>query len=333
LINNCFIINALDLSENQIKNFMNVLITGGSGLVGTRLTELLLQKGFTVSHLGRKKVVRVDAKLTDRVGGKPIKTYLWDIKKGIIDEKSLLEADYIIHLAGAGIADENWSEARKKEIIDSRVKSIQLISNTLKTISHKIKGFVSSSGIGFYGADTGDEYMCEQHTAGTDFIADCCIQWEGGADEIEALGIRTVKLRTGLVLSEKGGALPRLTQPVRWGVGAALGTGKQWQSWIHLDDLCELYIKALKDEKMQGTYNAVAPNPVTNYDLTKISAQVLKRPFWMPNVPAFALKLVFGEMASIVLGGNYVLNQRIKLETDFKYRFVEVRGALEDLLR
>jgi uncharacterized protein len=305
---------------------MNVLITGGSGLVGTRLTELLLQKGFTVSHLTRK----VEDK---RVGGKPIKTYLWDIKKGIIDEKSLLEADYLIHLAGAGVADENWSEARKNEIVDSRVKSIQLISNTLKAIPHKLKGFVSSSGIGFYGADTGDEYMSEQHTAGTDFIADCCIQWEEGADEIEALGIRTVKLRTGLVLSEKGGALPRLTQPVRWGVGAALGTGKQWQSWIHLDDLCELYIKALTDEKMQGTYNAVAPNPVTNYDLTKISAQVLKRPFWMPNVPAFALKLVFGEMASIVLGGNYVLNQRIKLETDFKYRFVEVQGALEDLLR
>jgi uncharacterized protein len=312
---------------------MNVLITGGSGLVGTRLTELLLQKEFTVSHLGRKKVVRVDAKLTDRVGGKPVKTYYWDIQKGQIEEQALLEADYLIHLAGAGVADENWSEARKKEVVDSRVKSIQLISNTLKAIPHKLKGFVSSSGIGFYGADTGDEYMSEQHPAGTDFIADCCVQWEGGADEIEALGIRTVKLRTGLVLSEKGGALPRLTQPVRWGVGAALGTGKQWQSWIHLDDLCELYIKALTDEKMKGTYNAVAPNPVTNYDLTKISAQVLKRPFWMPNVPAFALKMVFGEMASVVLGGNYVLNQRIKLETDFEYRFVEVRGALEDLLR
>jgi uncharacterized protein len=311
---------------------MNVLITGGSGLVGTRLTELLLQRGFSVSHLSRKVEV-AGGDTSHGVGGKPIKTYLWDIKKGIIDEKSLLEADYLIHLAGAGVADENWSEARKKEIIDSRVKSIQLISNTLKAIPHKLKGFVSSSGIGFYGADTGDEYMSEQHTAGNDFIADCCVQWEGGADEIEALGIRTVKLRTGLVLSEKGGALPRLTQPVRWGVGAALGTGKQWQSWIHLDDLCELYIKALTDEKMTGAYNAVAPNPVTNYDLTKISAQVLKRPFWMPNVPAFALKLVFGEMASIVLGGNYVLNQRIKLETDFEYRFVEVRGALEDLLR
>jgi uncharacterized protein len=312
---------------------MNVLITGGSGLVGTRLTALLLQRGFTVSHLGRKKVVRVDAKLQNRVGEGQVKTYHWDIEKSQIEEEALLEADYLIHLAGAGIADENWSEARKKEIIDSRVKSIQLISNKLKTLPHKIKSFVSSSGIGFYGADTGDEYMSEQNTAGTDFIADCCIQWEGGADEIKALGVRTVKLRTGIVLSEKGGALPKLTLPVRWGVGAALGTGKQWQSWIHLDDLCELYIKALTDERMTGAYNAVAPNPITNYELIKTSAQVLKRPFWMPNVPAFALKMVFGEMAILVLGGNYVLNQRVKLETDFKYQFVKVRAALEDLLR
>ncbi|MEA5457770.1 TIGR01777 family oxidoreductase [Arcicella sp. LKC2W] len=302
---------------------MNVLITGGSGLVGTRLTEILIAKGFTVSHLSRKP---------SSANGK-IQTFHWDIEKGIIDEKAIEEADYLVHLAGAGIADENWSEARKREIIESRTKSIQLITNKLKTIPHKIKSFVSASGIGFYGANTGDEHISEQHTAGIDFVADCCIQWEAAADEIQNLGIRTVKLRTGIVLSEKGGALPRIIQPVRWGVGAALGTGKQWQSWIHLDDLCELYVKSLTDNSMKGFYNAVAPNPVTNYDLTKLSAEVLKRPFWMPNVPAFALKLVFGEMASIVLGGNYVLNQRIKLETDFRYKFTDAKTALEDLLK
>ena len=305
---------------------MNVLITGGSGLVGTRLTEILLERGFTVSHLTRK----VEKKT---IGGKPVRTYLWDIKKEVIDEKAFLEADYLVHLAGAGIADENWSDERKNEIIDSRTKSINLIVSTLKTLPHRIISFASASGIGYYGADTGDEHISEQHTPGSDFVADCCIQWEAAADEIQALGIRTVKLRTGIVLSEKGGALPKLTQPVRWGVGAALGTGKQWQSWIHLDDLCEMYIKSLTDKQMTGAYNAVAPNPVTNYDLTKISAQVLSRPFWMPNVPEFTLKMVFGEMASIVLGGNYVLNQRIKQETDFDYKFVEVKGALEDLLK
>ena len=305
---------------------MNVLITGGSGLVGTRLTEILLERGFTVSHLTRK----VEKKT---IGGKPVRTYLWNIKKEVIDEKAFLEADYLVHLAGAGIADENWSDERKNEIIDSRTKSINLIVSTLKTLPHRIISFASASGIGYYGADTGDEHISEQHTPGSDFVADCCIQWEAAADEIQALGIRTVKLRTGIVLSEKGGALPKLTQPVRWGVGAALGTGKQWQSWIHLDDLCEMYIKSLTDKQMTGAYNAVAPNPVTNYNLTKISAQVLSRPFWMPNVPEFTLKMVFGEMASIVLGGNYVLNQRIKQETDFDYKFVEVKGALEDLLK
>jgi uncharacterized protein len=303
----------------------NILITGGSGMIGTRLSEILLQRGYSVSHLVRKQA---NAKKQNP----SIKTYHWDIEKGIIDEKALLEADYVVHLAGAGIADENWSEARKKEIIDSRTKSIDLITNTLKTIPHHIKAFISASGIGFYGADTGDEHISEQHTAGMDFVADCCIQWEAAADKIQELDIRTVKLRTGIVLSDKGGALPKLTQPVRWGVGAALGTGKQWQSWIHVDDLCELYIKTLTDERMTGFYNAVAPNPVTNYELTKLSAEVLNRPFWMPNVPAFTLKMVFGEMAIIVLGGNYILNKRIQLETDFQYKFTEVKAALADLL-
>ena len=311
----------------------NVLITGGSGLIGTRLSEILLEKGFSVSHLGRKKVTKIQARATNSTEAKPsIRMYNWDIDRGIIDEEALLKADYIIHLAGAGIADKNWSEARKKEIIESRTKSITLITNTLKMIPHEIKSFISASGIGYYGANTGDEPIAEQRTAGTDFVADCCIQWEAAADEIQALSIRTVKFRTGIVLSDKGGALPKLTLPVRWGVGAALGTGKQWQSWIHLDDLCELYVKALTDERMTGSYNAVAPNPITNYELTKLSAEVLKRPFWMPNVPAFALKLVFGEMAEIILGGNYILNKRITLETDFSYKYVEVKEALKDLL-
>ena len=312
----------------------NVLITGGSGLIGTRLSEILLSKGFSVSHLGRKKVTKIQTRPTDsKEKTSSIKTYYWDIERGMIDEEALLKADYLIHLAGAGIADEKWSEARKKEIIESRTKSIGLITNKLKIIPHQIKSFVSASGIGYYGADTGNEYISEQYTAGMDFVADCCIQWEAAADEIQNLGIRTVILRTGIVLSEKGGALPKLTQPVRWGVGAALGTGKQWQSWIHLDDLCEMYVKALTDERMNGFYNAVAPNPVTNYELTKLSAEVLKRPFWMPNVPAFALKMVFGEMADIVLGGNYILNKRIALETDFSCKYVEVKEALRDLLK
>ncbi|MEA5140761.1 TIGR01777 family oxidoreductase [Arcicella rigui] len=301
---------------------MNVLITGGSGLVGTRLTQILLANGFTVSHLSRKP--------TNTTG--KVKIYHWDIENGIIDEKALLEADYLVHLAGAGIADEKWTEERKKEIIDSRTKSLRLITASLQTLPHKIQAFTSASGIGFYGADTGEEHISEQYTAGDDFVAECCTQWEAVADEIQNLGIRTSKLRIGIVLSTKGGALPKILLPVRFGVGAALGTGKQYQSWIHIDDLCELFIKSLTDESMNGVYNAVAPKPVTNYELTKTSAEILKRPFFMPNVPAWTLKLVFGEMSIIVLGGNYILNQRISLETDFQYQYSTVKKALESLL-
>lgn len=301
---------------------MNVLITGGSGLVGTRLTQILLANGFTVSHLSRKP--------TNTTG--KVKIYHWDIENGIIDEKALLEADYLVHLAGAGIADEKWTEERKKEIIDSRTKSLRLITASLQTLPHKIQAFTSASGIGFYGADTGEEHISEQYTAGDDFVAECCTQWEAVADEIQNLGIRTSKLRIGIVLSTKGGALPKILLPVRFGVGAALGTGKQYQSWIHIDDLCELFIKSLTDESMNGVYNAVAPKPVTNYELTKTSAEILKRPFFMPNVPAWTLKLVFGEMSIIVLGGNYILNQRISLETDFQYQYTTVKKALESLL-
>ncbi len=301
---------------------MNVLITGGSGLVGTRLTQILLANGFTVSHLSRKP--------TNTTG--KVKIYHWDIENGIIDEKALLEADYLVHLAGAGIADEKWTEERKKEIIDSRTKSLRLITSSLQTLPHKIRAFTSASGIGFYGADTGEEHISEQYTAGNDFVAECCIRWEAAADEIQSLGIRTTKLRTGIVLSTKGGALPKILLPVRFGVGAALGTGKQYQSWIHIDDLCELFIKSLTDESMNGVYNAVALKPVTNYELTKTAAEILKRPFFMPNVPAWTLKLIFGEMAIIVLGGNYIINQRIALETDFQYQYSTVKKALESLL-
>ncbi len=301
---------------------MNVLITGGSGLVGTRLTQILIANGFTVSHLSRKPT---------NTAGK-VKIYHWDIENSIIDEKALLEADYLVHLAGAGIADEKWTDVRKKEIIDSRTKSLQLIIKSLQTLPHKIQAFTSASGIGFYGADTGDEIITEQFTSGIDFVAECCVQWEAVADEIEKLGIKTVKLRTGIVLSTKGGALPKILLPVRLGLGAALGTGKQYQSWIHIDDLCELFIHSLTDETMVGVYNAVSPNPVTNYELTKTSAEILKKPFFMPNVPSWALKLVFGEMANIILGGNYVLNQRITSETSFEYKYTSVEKALKALL-
>lgn len=297
----------------------SVLITGGTGLVGSRLTELLLKKGYEVAYLSRRK---------EQIPN--VKVYRWDITKGYIEDGAVESADYIVHLAGAGIADKRWSESRKKEIIDSRIQPVDLLKDKL-TKSNKLKAFVSASAIGFYGGDTGEERIEENHAAGNDFLAECTKLWEKSADKIATLGIRTAKIRVGIVLSEKGGALPKLLQPIRLGFGAALGSGKQWMSWIHIDDLCNVFIKAIEDESMNGAYNAVAPNPVTNLEITKMAAKVLKKPFWLPNVPSFVLKLIFGEMAVVVLGGSYVLNKRIA-ETDFRYKFTDVESALQDLL-
>ncbi len=283
---------------------------------------LFQEKGFTVSHLSRKP--------TNTTG--KVKSFHWDVPKGIIDEQALLEADYLIHLAGAGIADERWTDARKKELIASRTDTINLIVSKLQNIPHKIKAFVSASGIGFYGADTGDIQISEQHKVGNDFLAECCVAWENSANKVNDLGIRTTKLRIGIVLSEKGGALPKLLMPIRFWIGSPIGSGRQFQSWIHIDDVCGLFIKSLTDTSMNGIYNTVGSAPVTNATLTKIAAQVLKKPLFFPNVPAFILKILFGEMAAIILGGNYVLNERIQKETDFQYKFPDLKGALEDLL-
>lgn len=299
-----------------------VLITGGTGLVGSRLTDMLLAKGYAVAHLSRSS------------GKNPhVKTFLWNVEKGEIDENALLEADYLVHLAGAGIADKRWSAARKREISESRTKSILLIANKLENIPHHIQALVSASGISYYGMDTGAEKVSEQHGVGADFLADVSVAWEAAADAVATLGIRTVKLRTGIVLSNSGGALPQLALPIRWGVGAPLGSGKQYQSWIHIDDLCRLYIKAIEDNTMQGAYNAVAPNPITNAEFTQAVAKCLKRPLWLPNIPAFFMKLLLGEMAAVVLGGNYILSQRIEQETDFQYLFTDLQKTLEDLLK
>ena len=301
---------------------MNILITGGTGLVGTRLTELLLEQGHSVWHLSRK---------TQQRGN--VKTFVWDIDKGIIDEEALIGADYIIHLVGAGIADERWTPDRKKEIIDSRTKSLALISQKLKTLPHKIQGFVSASGIGFYGADTGSAIITEASQAGNDFVAECCILWEKAADQIANLGIRTTKLRIGIVLTDKGGALPKMAMPTKFGFGAPLGNGEQYLSWIHIDDLCKLFIHALFTPTVQGIFNAVADSPVNNRTFNQILAKVLNRPLWLPNVPSFVLKTIFGEMASIVLGGNKVLNNKLKKETSFTFLFDDLEIALRDIFK
>ena len=298
-----------------------VLITGGTGLIGRRLTTLLLKKGYEIAYLTRKKV-----------NIPSVKVYEWDVKNNYIEDGALENTDYLIHLAGAGVADERWTDERKKEIFSSRTDSIELIARKFSTLNIKPKSFVSASGSSYYGEDTGDIQHTEHAPPGKDFLSEVTIAWEKAADKIAALGVRTVKLRTGIVLSNDGGAVPKMAQPAKFGFGAPLGSGKQWLSWIHIDDLCEMYVQCMEQESWHGAYNAVATPPATNEYFTQQICKALDKPQWLPNVPSFTLRLVFGEMANVVLGSNYVINQRIQDETEFKYQFPDLPEALKDVL-
>ncbi|MGE0589558.1 MAG: TIGR01777 family oxidoreductase [Cyclobacteriaceae bacterium] len=298
----------------------NILITGGSGLVGTRLTEMLLQKGYQVSHLSR----------TAGEDG-PIKVFQWDVEKGIVDPKAFESIHAIIHLAGAGIADRPWSEKRKREILESRTHSTALLEKSLKDIPNKVEAFISASAIGYYGYAGSDHVFREEDQPASDFLANVVREWEHAVDRISSSNIRVAKLRIGILLSEKGGALVELARPVRLFVGSSLGSGEQYVSWIHIDDVCAMFIHALENN-LNGVYNAVAPEPVTNKELTKAIARTLGRPLWLPNVPAFILKMVLGEMVDLVINGSKVSPAKIE-RTGFQYRFPDLNEALKDLLK
>jgi uncharacterized protein len=299
----------------------NILITGGTGLVGTRLTEKLLEKGYKVSFLSRK------------AGDGKIKKYRWDLKTNYLDEAALLEADAIIHLAGAGVFDKRWTPEYKKEIMESRVGSTKMLAEKLAAVSHHVKSIVCASAIGLYGFDTGDAWQTETAPKGEGYLAEVTDAWEKAMTGFEAKGIRTVKIRIGIVLSERGGALDEMGKPVKWGVGSPMGSGKQYLSWIHIDDLCDMFIFAIENEQMTGAYNAAAPEPVTNKSFIKEIASVMKRPLWAPNIPSFVLKVVVGaEAAAVLLGGNRVSPQKI-LDRGFKFKFPLLRPALEHLLK
>ncbi|AUD05179.1 TIGR01777 family oxidoreductase [Spirosoma pollinicola] len=298
-----------------------VLISGGTGSIGRRLTQLLQEKGYQVSLLSRspKSIPNVQV-------------YQWDIKKGHIDPQAIATADHIIHLAGEGIADERWTDERKEAIISSRTQSTDLLAQALAKNPHHVKSFMGASAIGFYGGNTEDRPLIETSQGGSDFLAQTVRAWERSEEQVAALGIRTVKFRIGVVLMTEGGALPKLVQPVKLGAGAPIGSGQQYISWIHLDDLCRLFMQGLSDNSWQGVYNAVAPNPVTNETLTRAIAGVLHKPILLPNIPNFVIKLMYGEMAIVVTGGNYVLNKRIADETNFQYQYADLTKALENLL-
>ncbi|WP_299051060.1 TIGR01777 family oxidoreductase [uncultured Polaribacter sp.] len=290
-----------------------ILITGGTGLVGTRLSKMLSDRKHEVLILTRNP--------------KKENEFKWDLNSNYIDDKALLHTDYIIHLAGAGIADKRWTEKRKKVIIDSRVDTASLLYRKVNELKITLKGFISASGIGYYGAKTSDIIYEENHNPGTDYIANVCVLWEAAAEQFERLKIPVTILRTGIVLSNKGGALDKMKTPII----SPLGTGDQYLPWIHLDDLCQLYINAVENN-LTGIFNAVAPEHHTSKTFSKTLAKSLKRPYLGIGVPSFLLKLVFGEMAIILLKGSRISAKKIeKNGGDYSFRFLKLEKALNDL--
>ena len=296
----------------------SILITGGTGLIGRNIIQESASQSFSFSILSR--------------AGKSIpgiKSYFWNPDSDFIDVDAIKNAEAIIHLAGAGIADKRWTDKRKKEILNSRVKSSELLYNTLASTSNNVNVVVSSSATGIYG-DTFGSIVSEDNLAEHDFLGMVCQEWESAISKIESLGIRVVILRTGFVLSTEHGGLPVLTKLVKNFLGAALGNGKQYIPWIHIEDLCEMYVRAVQDENMQGVYNAVAPRPETNNDFMKTLAHILCRPVWPLHVPAAIVRLLAGEKSSLILRGQRVSPKKI-LDAGFEFRFPDLTSALENL--
>lgn len=296
-----------------------ILITGGTGFIGRHLSIKLKEKGYNVLLLSRNSS-----------RGNRHSVYNWNPDKNEVENEAIERADYIIHLAGAGIGDKRWTKKRKELIISSRIKTCELLFKKVQESGTELKAFISASGIGWYGAETSERIFSETDPPGGDFIGDVCRQWEKSADRFQESGIRTVKIRTGIVLIRKGGALSRMTLPVKYGFGSALGSGKQYLPWIHIDDLCEIYIRAIEDRSMTGVWNAVAPEHITNREFMRMLAKVLEKPFFFPAVPSFVMKLMFGKMSEILLKGSRVSADKI-LSAGYKFKFPDLENALKDL--
>ncbi|MEO8765141.1 MAG: TIGR01777 family oxidoreductase [Ginsengibacter sp.] len=304
-----------------------VLISGGTGLIGTKLTHHLIDSNYEVIILTREK---------NRSSGSPKLTYsFWDSKKQLIDAEAVKKADHIIHLAGAGVMDKKWTSVYKKEIIESRTRSSELLVKTVRENEHHIKTFVSASAIGWYGADKDPllhkEGFIETDATGKDFLGETCLLWETSVEPFAEMGIRLVKLRTGIVLDNDGGAFKEFKRPLRFGFAGILGSGKQIVSWIHLDDLCRIYVESIENKNLSGSYNAVAPSPVTNKKLVIVMAEKFRNKFYIPiHVPTFFLKLIKGERSIEILKSATVSSKKIK-STGFTFLYPSIESAIAEL--
>ena len=290
---------------------MNILITGGTGLVGTALVKKLRERNHTVRILTRSESEEENE-------------FSWNVAEKKIDDKAFKNLDCIIHLAGANIS-ERWTDDYKKELYSSRIDSANLLREYCENKGIHLQSFISSSGVNYYGTFTSNQILTEEsQIVENDFLAELCVAWENSADQFLSIAERVVCLRTAVVLSRKGGAFPLLKKTVNLNIGSGVGTGKQWMNWIHIDDLVNMYVESVENTSINGKYNAVADEIPTNEVFMKKLAKAADKFFLPFNVPPFVMKSVFGEMSSIILEGTRADNKKIKSQGfDFKYSTVD----------
>jgi uncharacterized protein (TIGR01777 family) len=300
---------------------MRILITGATGLVGSEITRLCHERGINVNFLTTSKG-KIEKSETYR-------GYYWNPSSGEIDVKCLEGVGAIINLAGASVF-QPWTDSNKKKILNSRIESLNLLYKTLKENDHEVGQLVSASAIGIYPSSRSKMYEEDDNLVADDFLGEVSEKWEAAANQFEDLNLRVAKVRIGIVLSADGGALPQIMKPVKFNLGAPLGSGKQWQSWIHVRDLARIFLYIISNG-LTGIYNGVAPNPATNEELTKEVAYALDKKLWLPKVPGLALKVAMGEMSGVVLGSQLVSSGKIQDE-GFDFHFVNLRPAIQNLL-
>ncbi|HEU4718380.1 MAG TPA: TIGR01777 family oxidoreductase [Bacteroidia bacterium] len=298
---------------------MKILISGASGLIGRHLTETLVQQGHEVRHLVRNGKT-----------GEKVKQFPWDPAKNMISEEAIPGTDIIINLSGAPVAGKRWTTARKEEIVSSRVNALNTLREGVKKSGNRKVRLISVSGVNYYGIHPGNHVFYEKENPGDDFLGRCCVEWENAALKFSQEGIPVTILRVGIVLAKNGGALPKIAAPVKWFAGAPFGSGKQWMPWIHIGDLCRMFLFLAEHPEHTGIFNAVAPEAVNNSQFTLQLARTLHRPLVLPAVPGFLLRLVLGEMADVLLNGNLVSGEKIR-DAGFTFGFPFLENALKDL--
>jgi uncharacterized protein (TIGR01777 family) len=312
------------MAENQtpadLQKKFSVLITGGSGLIGKYLTSILLEKGYNVSHLSRR------GSKSDNVN-----VFMWNPERNMIDPEAFEGIDFIIHLAGANIGGKRWSGRRKEEIIQSRVDSAVLIHEMTVKRGMPLKAFISASATGIYGSQTSAKIFSEKDPPAEDFLGSVCKKWEAAADLFGNSGIRTVKIRSGVVLERSDSALSKLMRPGKLGFLIQAGSGQQYMPWIHMTDLCNIYLKAVEDPAMSGAYNAAAPQHVTNAGFMHILGKVMNLPVLPGPLPGFVLRVVLGEMSDVILKGSRVSSEKL-INTGYRFLFNNLEDALINVI-